>query len=140
MPDIVNRMRVLTTGSSLILDVASPSYRMTALTMPDRTWRRTTAESPDVEGDIELQSVLAAGTLQAEFDIVGTSTADAEAKRNALIAAVETREWNCEVTIDGATRTWRAHRADTATVTEGPYLRAYMRKVSVRIPVQPRDF
>lgn len=133
-------VRALTTASVQILDVSvANGYELVAITMPERQWRRTVADSDDVEGDVEVQSVLAVATYEITVRCKGASTAAVETLRSNLLAAFETRSWFLEVTIGGVTKTWKANRADSVTHTdEKMVLHAFMREVTLRVPVQPR--
>jgi hypothetical protein len=124
-------------GSTLILDMAGTGYEIEALTLADRTFRRAVAVSPDVEGNIELQSVLDAGVYELTMRVVGSTTASCISRRQSLINAVETRSWVLEVTIDGDMTKWKANRADSVTSQERMYLHNHIRPIVIRVPVQP---
>lgn len=133
-------VRALTTASALILDVsAANGYELVSINMPERVWRRVVATSDDVEGNVEVQSVLDAATYEIVVRCKGANTGAVETLRSNLLTAFETRSWYLEVTIDGHTRTWKANRADSVTSTaEKMLLHAWMREVTLRVPVQPR--
>lgn len=125
------------TTEVLSLTVAT-GYELISLTMPERTWRRRVATAEDVEGDVEVQSVLEAGTWEIQLYVKGSSTSQVETRRASLLAAVEARVWYLEVTIDGVTTKWKANRADSVTSLEKPYLHNLMKIVTIHVPVQPR--
>jgi hypothetical protein len=125
-------------GTTLILNMgSSSSYEYESLTLADRTYRRATAVSPDIEGNVELQSVLDAGVYELSLRVIGSSTADVNSKRATLLAAVETRSWVLSVGIDGSITKWKANRADSVTSQERMYLHNFIRPMVIRVPVQP---
>jgi hypothetical protein len=137
MAIVVGLRALQSDGSTLILDMAGAGYEIVNLTLADRTWRRATTTSPDVEGDIELQSVLESGVYEIELRVVGLTTASCITRRTSLMNAVETRSWVLEVTIDGAMTKWKANRADSTTSQERMMLHNHIRPMVIRVPVQP---
>lgn len=132
-------VRALTTASALILNVSvANGYEIVSIAMPERQWKRTAVESDDVEGDVEVQSVLSAAVYEIVVRCKGANTAAVETLRSNLLAAFETRSWYLEVSIDSHTRTWKANRASSVTAAEKMVLHAFMREVTLRVPVQPR--
>lgn len=131
-------VEIKTTADVSILVLSKPVYEFESIEMPERTWRRATVDAPDVEGNVEVQSVLDAGFLQISMRVKGSTSAAVTASRATLISAVENRTYRVKITIDGVVQTWTAYRADSITSQERLYLHSFIRPIQLRIPVQPR--
>jgi hypothetical protein len=123
----------------VILDLTiAAGYRVQDVTMPERKWRRSVVASDDVEGDVEVQSVLDSGVYQVNLLVVGDSAWDIEGRRVTLLAAAEQRAYLLEVTTDDLVTVWQARRADSSTSVAVEWDGVTSRPVVLQIPVQPR--
>lgn len=139
MTDIVLNFRCLDSAGALVLDCFEANgYEVVSLEPLERTWRRDVRSAPDVEDEVEVQSVLGASVYGAVIRCVGVSNAQAAARRRNLIAAVEQRRWRLEVTIGADVETFAARRADTQTTRDHADVLTFRRHVTLRIPVSPR--
>ena len=141
MPEFPTTVTILPAPGAVggvTLALTQPSYELVSVTMAERTWRRHVVNSMDVEGDVELQSVLDSGVYEIELRCKGISTADVNTARTNLLVAIEQRAFLLQVTVDGVSQTWQARRADSITSQEKFFMFEYMRPMTLRIPVQPR--
>lgn len=126
-------------GTTVVLDVSQANgYQVVSLGTVERQHRRSVAEADDVEGDQEVQAVLAGAVLAVQVRVLGSSQSQVETRRLSLVAAAEQRSWKCETSIGGVVDTWLARKADSSTGREQVSVLNVQREVGLRIPVQPR--
>jgi hypothetical protein len=139
MPDF--GLRILTTSNALVLDLTEANgYYLTNLVVPRTTRRREVVESPDMEGDVELQSVRAASELMVSVSCRGANDSAAWSLYSTLQSAVDgtARRFYAETTIRGRTEKWDSRRITAWALDPDPdVLRLYYRNVTFTLPVQP---
>lgn len=97
----------------------------------ERKFRRVNVESMFVDGDFEVQAVLAGKRISVDVLLTGTWS-EMSAKRTALLDAVEARQWILEV----AGMQWLCREADSSSPTPPTGPASNWRIVSLSIPVQ----
>ena len=139
MPDF--EMRLLDTTGTLVLDLSEANgYHLRSITMPELVRRRDVVTSPDVEGEVERQSVLDAAVLEVLVSCRGATASAAWDLHDALYDEVVDgpRRYRVETTMHGRVDVWDARRVMAWRLdTDKSRMRLHHRDVSMLIPVQP---
>lgn len=133
--------RILDTTGTLVLDLSEANgYHLRSLAIPDMVRRRDVVTSPDVEGEVERQSVLDAAVLEVVVSCRAATATAAWDLYDALYDAVVEgeRRYRVETTIHGRVDVWDARRAMTWRLdSDKSRMRLHHRDVSMLIPIQP---
>lgn len=94
------------------LGLINSTYALRSLVMGDVQWRRETAESPYVDGGVQIAAVLGKPQGTAVVRVTGTSHSDLQTKLNTLFAAFKQTSFVLSLTIDGSSYGWLCDCAD----------------------------
>lgn len=134
-------IRILDTTGTLVLDLSEANgYHLRSVAMPELVRRRDVVTSPDIEGEVERQSVLDAAVLEILVSCRGASASAAWDLYDALFDAVVDgeRRYQVETTMHGRVDVWDARRAMAWRLdSDKSRMRLHHRDVSMLIPVQP---
>jgi len=137
-PDLDASVRILDSAGALVLDLTEANgYYLIEISTPDRTWRRITTTSPFVDGEHLVAAVLEGGMHGFICRIDGSSQAQINTRRQALVDAVEVWSWLLEVTIGNSRSVWRATRGDSSFPLDKYQAMAGQSTYIAKIPVQP---
>ena len=134
--------RILDDGSDVVvLDLAeADGYVIRGISMPEMVRRRDVATSPDMDGEVERESVLDAAVLELVVSCRGVDADDAWDLYDALYDAVNgaTRAFTVETTMHGRVELWDARRAIAWRLdTDKARMVLHHRDVSLMLPVHP---
>lgn len=134
-------VRILDSTGVLALDLSEANgYHLRAVMMPELVRRRDVVTSPDMDGEVERQSVLDAAVIELLVSCRGASGSAAWDLYDALYDAVVDgdRQYRLETTMHGRVDVWDARRAIAWRLDTNPSrMRLHHRDVSMLIPVQP---
>lgn len=119
-----------TQGYMLVFDgTIEPDFQMRLTYAPDSTW---------VRGKMLLAAVLDAAFLPVLVEVQGSDSADLEAKRAALEAAVSQFSYEVTLSVSGRDQTWNADPSwpQWGTVRWGDVLSGTS-EAAITIPVNP---
>jgi hypothetical protein len=137
-PDLDASVRILTNASAVVLDLTEANgYYLVEVSTPDRTWRRITVHSPYADGEFPVAMVLEGGMHGFICRIDGSSQAQINTRRQALVDAVEVWSWLLEVTIGNSRSVWRATRGDSSFPLDKYMAMAGQSTYIAKVPVQP---
>ena len=139
MADYEATVKTLAGVTTLALTTAN-GYRLREMTLPIVSRRRDVVASPDMDGDVELQSVLDGAVLEMLVTCTGTNDPAAWTAYDNLYSAVcgATRRFLMVTTMRGYTKTWTSGRAtDWRLTSNAALLRQRHLEVAFRLPVYP---
>jgi len=137
-PDLAASVRILSNASAVVLDLTEAAgYYLIEVSTPDRTWRRITTHSPYADGEFPVAMVLEGGMHGFICRIDGSTQAQIDTRRQALVDAVEVWSWLLEVTIGNSRSVWRATRADSSFPLDKFQAMAGQSTFIAKVPVQP---
>lgn len=132
-------LHALTTTGALILDMNDPAagYKGVVLGDAERVWDRRTSGSPWWDGDVTDGERLESVVKPLRVRIRGNTWAQVQARKRALVAAVETRAWVLRIGIDGDFEDWRAAVADSSVPIPPDAVVNRMLVATLSVPCQP---
>lgn len=102
-----------------------------------RSWRRTTAESPFVPGRVLMNAVLDTPTRLIPVDVSGTDLADVQTNVAALIAAFSQMHYQVHITLGTAEYAWVCEPADLNVGFTYQHVLGRICPVTLSVPSSP---
>lgn len=105
------------------------------------SWRRQTASSPFVHGQVLVNAVKDVATSTLGVRVIGGSASSLWSRIDTLLRAFEQFSFDLTVALDGQTFTWRCQAADYSVGESGVFqdfhLRSLQQEVQFSIPRHP---
>lgn len=125
------------------LELSDPvnGYNVISVGPGSTSWRRETAKSPWVHGEVLINAVKDVGIVPLGVRVFASSAATKETRLGALLAAFSQFEYVMTITINGVAYAWSCQPADWSIGENGSFDKFYemvhQTEVSLSVPRVP---